>query len=111
MFGYRGPALSSLGHVEVVDVGDVVEDHMMIKSQAEIDLLKESSRWANLALRLLQKYTAPGKTETEVVQLANFEATNALLNAIGPIYKAQGWKKDGAYAEYRGQIGRNGAIP
>jgi Xaa-Pro aminopeptidase len=111
LFGYRGAKLSTMGNFDVVEVTDIVEDHMAIKSPAEIDLLKESTRWATLALSLLKSYTMPGKTETEVVQKANHEATGAMLHAIGSIYKAQGWQKDGAYAEYRGQIGRNGAIP
>ena len=111
LFGYRGAKLSTLGNFDVVEVTDTVEDHMAIKSPAEIELLKESTRWATLALSLLKSYTKPGKTETEVVQKANHEATHAMLHAIGSIYKAQGWQKDGAYAEYRGQIGRNGAIP
>lgn len=111
LFGYRGEKLSTLGNFEIVDIVDAVEDQMAIKSQAEIDLLIESTKWATLALNLLKKYTAVGTTETEAVQHANFEATNAMMNAIGNIYKAQGWQQDGAYAEYRGQIGRNSAIP
>lgn len=111
IFGYRGENLSELGDYQVRIISNLIEDQMIIKSPAEIELLKESCKWANLALYLLQKYTKPGLTETEVTQLANFEATKAMLGTIGPIYKAQAWQKDGAYAEYRGQIGRNAAIP
>lgn len=111
LFGYRGAKLSSLGDFSILDVVDTVEDQMAIKSDAEIALLKESTRWATLALSLLKSYTHAGKTETEVVQRAHHEATAAMLHAIGTIYKAQGWKKEGATAEYRGQIGRNSAIP
>src|SRR5688572_19137466 len=57
LFGYRGPSLSAMGDFTVVDVIDVIEDHMAIKSTAEIDLLKESTRWATLALSLLKTYT------------------------------------------------------
>ncbi|GAB5493094.1 MAG: di/tri-peptidase [Phototrophicaceae bacterium] len=111
LFGYRGAKLSALGDFEIFDIVDAIEDQMAIKSQAEIDLLIESTKWSTLALNLLKKYTVVGITETEAVQRANFEATQAMMNAIGSIYKAQGWQKDGAYAEYRGQIGRNSAIP
>ncbi|MBK8021542.1 MAG: aminopeptidase P family protein [Chloroflexi bacterium] len=110
IFGYRGRSLSEIG-LTVSPISDDVEDQMMVKSPAEIMLIEESTRWANLALRLLQTYTAPGKTESEVTQRANAEASQAMLNAIGPIYKAQGWQREGAHAEYRGQIGRNAAIP
>jgi len=84
---------------------------MMVKSAAELALLQESLRWANLALRLLQKYTKPGLTETEVEMRAGDEATLAMVDAIGPIYKGLSMLTAGAYAIYRGQIGRNAAIP
>jgi Xaa-Pro dipeptidase len=111
LFGYRGAKLSSLGDFSIIDIVDTVEDQMAIKSEAEIALLKESTRWATLALSLLKTYTHVGKTETEVVQQVHHEATTAMLHAIGTIYNAQGWQKEGASAEYRGQIGRNSAIP
>jgi Xaa-Pro aminopeptidase len=84
---------------------------MAIKSDAEIALLRESSKWANLAHTLLQRYTRPGVTETEVSQRASGEATLAMLDAIGPVYRAQSQWYEGAVAGYRGQIGRNAAIP
>jgi Xaa-Pro aminopeptidase len=107
VFGYRGGALG--GDIEIV--ADVVEDQMAIKSAAEIDLLRESSKWANLAHTLLQRYTRAGVSETEVTARAGTEATAAMLDAIGPIYRAQSPWFGGALAGYRGQIGRNAAIP
>jgi Xaa-Pro dipeptidase len=84
---------------------------MAIKSDAEIALIRESVRWGNLAHRLLQRYTEIGATETEVSQRASDEATFAMLDAIGEIYSAQSFFAHGAHAGYRGQIGRNSAIP
>ena len=84
---------------------------MAIKSDAEIALIRESAKWGNLAHVLLQRYTRPGLTETEVSQRASNEATLAMLDAIGPIYRSQSMFSDGAEAGYRGQIGRNAAIP
>jgi Xaa-Pro aminopeptidase len=46
-----------------------------------------------------------------VSQRASDEATFAMLDAIGEIYRAQSFVSSGAHAEYRGQIGRNAAIP
>jgi Xaa-Pro aminopeptidase len=60
---------------------------------------------------LLQRYTKPGKTETEVSNQASSEANAAMLDAIGPIYRAQNAFAGGASAGYRGQIGRGSAIP
>src|SRR5574341_594019 len=111
ILGYRGPALSELTGAPVVRVRAVVEDHMAVKSPAEIALIRESVRWGNLAHMLLQRYTRVGATETEVSQRASAEATLAMLDAIGPVYRAQSWFSSGPGAGYRGQIGRNSAIP
>lgn len=111
IFGYRGPKLTELGNIMVHPVRPAVEDQMMIKSPAELNLLRESCRWGNLALRLLQRYTVVGATETEVEKRASSEATLAMLDSIGPLYKAQSMLSGGAYGIYRGQIGRNAAIP
>jgi Xaa-Pro dipeptidase len=111
ILGYRGPTLSELAGATVVRIAERIEAQMAIKSDAEVALIRESVRWANLAHRLLQRYTRAGVTETEVSQRASNEATFAMLDAIGEIYRAQSPFSDGAHAGYRGQIGRNSAIP
>lgn len=111
ILGYRGPALSETTGARVERVTGSIEDLLMIKSDAEIALIRESCKWGNLAHHLLQAYTRPGLTETEVTQRAGNEATRAMLNAIGAIYQAQSPFSRGASAGYRGQIGRNAAIP
>jgi Xaa-Pro dipeptidase len=111
VFGYRGPSLTELMGEAPVSIAAVVEDQMALKSAAEVALLRESCKWANLAHTLLQRYTRPGVSETEVENRASTEATYAMLDALGPIYRAQSLWYSGAVAGYRGQIGRNAAIP
>jgi Xaa-Pro dipeptidase len=111
ILGYRGPSLSEQTGVTPVNVTGFVEDQLAIKSAAEIELIRESAKWGNFAHTLLQRYTKPGMTEVEVSQRATNEATLAMLDAIGPIYRAQNPFFEGAAAGYRGQIGRNAAIP
>src|SRR6266508_2531270 len=111
ILGYRGPTLTELVGKTPEKITAFVEDRMAIKSPAEIALIRESSKWGNLAHVLLQRYTRPGLTEVEVSQRASSEATLAMLDAIGPIYRAQSMWYDGAAAGYRGQIGRGAAIP
>ena len=111
ILGYRGPSLSELIGAKVQKIAGFIEDQMMIKSEAELDLIKESVKWGNLAHTLLQRYTKPGATETEVSQRASTEAYLNMLDAIGPIYQAQSPFSEGVGAGYRGQIGRNAAIP
>ncbi|KAA3648644.1 MAG: aminopeptidase P family protein [Chloroflexi bacterium] len=111
IMGYRGPSLSELLGTTPNQVTAFVEDQMMIKSQAELNLIRESVKWGHLAHVLLQRYTKVGATETEVSLRASNEATLRMLDTIGPIYRAQSYFSDGASAGYRGQIGRNSAIP
>jgi len=111
ILGYRGPTLSELSGATVVRIVEQLDAQLAVKSEAEIRLIRESVRWGNLAHRLLQRYTEVGVTETEVSQRASDEATFAMLDAIGEIYRAQSFFSSGAHAGYRGQIGRNSAIP
>ena len=111
ILGYRGPTLTELIASTPERITAFVEDQMAVKSDAEVALIRESAKWGNLAHVLLQRYTRPGLTETEATQRASNEATLAMLDAIGPIYRAQNGFFDGAAAGYRGQIGRNAAIP
>jgi Xaa-Pro dipeptidase len=111
VLGYRGPTLTELLGVTPAKVTAFIEDQLAIKSAAEIELIRESAKWGNLAHVLLQRYTRPGLTEVEVSQRASHEATLAMLDAIGPIYRAQNPFSEGAAAGYRGQIGRNASIP
>jgi Xaa-Pro dipeptidase len=110
-FGYRGPSLSELRGAAHVPIAAAVEDRMAIKSPAELALLRESCKWANLAHTLLQRYTRPGVSETEVENRASTEATYAMLDALGSTYRGQSLWFPGAAAGYRGQIGRGAAIP
>ncbi len=111
ILGYRGPDLSELMGGKTHRITAFIEDQMMIKSESELALIRESVKWGHLAHVYLQRYTEVGVTETEASQRASTEANLVMLDAIGPIYRAQSPFSDGAGAGYRGQIGRNAAIP
>jgi Xaa-Pro aminopeptidase len=109
--GYRGPTLSEVTGQQVRRVADFVEDLMAIKSENEIALIRESARWANLAHRLLQRYTRVGATETEASLRASMEATLTMMSTLGSLYRSLRWYGSGANAVYTGQVGRNSATP
>ena len=111
LFGYRGEPLSKLTGQQVINCRAPIEDQMAVKSAAEIALLKESCKWGHLAHARLQKYTQVGLGEVEVSQRASSEATLVMLETIGPIWRSSSSYYEGAIAGYRGQIGRNAAIP
>ncbi|NOX44688.1 MAG: aminopeptidase P family protein [Caldiserica bacterium] len=109
-YGYRGPKLSEVIAAEVVLVKDILERMMAVKSPEEIELLRESAVWANLAHSLLQEYTRPGLTETEISARASLEASAAMFRALGPDYRPT---RPGlpARAGFRGQVGPHSAVP
>jgi Xaa-Pro aminopeptidase len=111
ILGYQGDSLSSLTGAQIVNINPFIEHQMAIKSGAELALIRESVKWANLAHRLLQKYTRVGANEVEVSQRASSEATLTMLDTLGHLYRSQSMWSDGPEAGYRGQIGRNAAIP
>lgn len=106
--GYRGPAVSDFLEAEFVSLKGLVEEMRFIKSPAEIELIKESCRWGNLAHRLLQKYSKPGLSEIEITSKASTEATMAMIETLGQDYRPHGKP---AYAIFRGQIGEMSAFP
>jgi len=109
ILGYEGPALSEVTGAAVSVVGDWIERQLRIKSPAEVELIRQSARWCEHAHRLLQQYSVPGATEAEASLRAGYEATLAMLAALGPEYAGQLGSQDGATAGYRGQIGRRSA--
>ncbi|MBL8134255.1 MAG: aminopeptidase P family protein [Anaerolineae bacterium] len=111
IFGYRGVPLSEMTGQDIRNVRAFIEDQMMIKSPVEIAFIREACRWGDVAHRLLQDYTAVGVTETEVSERASEDATRVLLETLGGEYRSASEYYYGAMAGYRGQIGRNAAIP
>lgn len=107
--GYRGPALAEVLTANYVSVKHIIEEMRFVKSPNEIELIKESCRWGNLAHRLLQKYAKAGYSEIEVTSRASAEATLAMIETLGQDYKPHG--DVGAHAIFRGQIGPESAFP
>jgi len=111
-YGYRGPKLSELlPDAAVVPSRDLIEEMIAVKSSEEIALIRESAKWGNEAHRLLQAYTRPGLTETEVSGRASLDATQTMIRTLGPEYRPLSWLRAGAHAGYRGQIGKDSALP
>jgi Xaa-Pro dipeptidase len=109
ILGYQGPPLSEVTGATVSPVAPYIESMMVRKSPAEIELIRQSARWCEHAHRLLQQYSIPGATEAEASLRAGYEATIAMLAALGPEYAGQLGSQDGATAGYRGQIGPRSA--
>jgi Xaa-Pro dipeptidase len=81
--GYEGPNLSEFVDVRTRDwVGEMRE----AKSGVEIELIRESARWGNLAHRHLADGIEPGTHPATVSQEASTTASRAMLDALGSEY-------------------------
>lgn len=108
--GYAGPSLAEVLSDARVEVdAKLVERLRMVKSPAEIALIRESCKWGNYAHELLQDYALPGAGEVEVSLRASNEATLALLRVYGRAARPVGPIR--VTATFRGQVGPNSALP
>jgi Xaa-Pro dipeptidase len=81
--GYEGPALSEFLEVETQEWIDRMR---WAKSESEVDLIRESARWANLGHRYLAEYTEQGAHPATVSQRASMDASRAMLDTLGDRY-------------------------
>ncbi len=78
--GYEGPPLSDFLDVETQSW---IPRMRWAKSEAEVDLIRESAKWANLGHRYLADFTEPGAHPATVSQRASTEASRAMLDTLG----------------------------
>jgi len=111
IWGYKGPPITKkLREARFVDLKDLVSSIRLIKSEGEIDLIKESAKWANLAHTLLQEYTAEGLWDVEIALAASYEASMLMKKVLGPDYEPLR-RSSPIGVGFRGQIGEISAIP
>ena len=106
ILGYQGPSLSESIGGTVSPLAPGLEAMLVLKSAAEVELIRESGRWCSHAHGLLQKYSVPGATEASAGLRAGYESTLALHDALGATYGGGLSSTDGVSAGYRGQIGK-----
>ena len=112
VFGYRGPRVSELlPQARVTNVNDDIEYLQMINSPEELALIRESARWGNLAHVYLQEYCQVGISETEISMRASYEASQTMIRTLGAEYRSVGAGNMPAFANFRGQIGKDSALP
>jgi Xaa-Pro dipeptidase len=110
MWGYKGAPLTKKLEAKFVEMSDLVPSMRLIKSEEEIALMRESCKWANLAMSLLQEYTAEGLWDVEVELAAAREASETMKKTLGRDYTPKRSILP-VTLYYRGQIGEMSAIP
>jgi Xaa-Pro aminopeptidase len=83
VMGYDGPALSEFVDVETQGW---VPEMREAKTDAEVELVRESAKWANLGHRYLTDFTEVGAHPATVSQRASMEASRGMLDALGSEY-------------------------
>lgn len=111
-WGYTGSPISEkVPEAKFVKAKDIVESLRLIKSDEEITLIRESSKWATVAHRFLQKFTKPGLWDVEVSLKASLEASREMKKKLGLQYEKTRSGLGSATAGFRGQVGEGSAIP
>lgn len=111
MWGYKGPPITrKLPEAKFVDMADLVPKMRLVKSPAEVSLIRESAKWANLAVSLLQEYTTEGAWDVEVALAASLDASSIMKKTLGIDFEPLR-NIFPVSAGFRGQIGEMSAIP
>lgn len=112
VYGYSGPSLSQvLGREDLAFFPRLIQKLKVCKSEYELSLIRESARWSNYALALLQEYTKPGLREFDVSFQAGNDAARTMLKTLGGRYHPNSLSDCGVWVGYRGQVGVDSYYP
>jgi len=110
-WGYKGPSLEEVTGLKFKLLPDLIMDMRVIKEPEEIELMRESSKWADRAHKYLQEYTEIGANEIDVTIRASTQGSHDMMTELGGAYRPTGFSIFPAMALYRGQIGPNSYFP
>ncbi|MBD3405697.1 MAG: M24 family metallopeptidase [Candidatus Lokiarchaeota archaeon] len=110
-WGYKGPSLMDVTGLNFKLLPEIIMDMRVIKEPEEIELMRESSKWADRVHRYLQEYTKIGANEIDVSIRASTQGSHDMITELGEHYYPTGFSMFPASAGYRGQIGPNSFFP
>ena len=108
-WGYRGPKLSQVLGRAVAERLELVDDLRMVKSPAEIALIREACRWGDHAHALMQQAIRVGGDELLISHQASLTATGNMLSDLGERYAPK--SREGMPAQAMFIRGANTANP
>ncbi|UTF55689.1 M24 family metallopeptidase [Natronosalvus rutilus] len=82
-YGYEGPPLSDFISIETQSW---VDQMRWVKSNAEVAVMNEASKWAHLAHQYLVDRMEPGASQATISQDASKEASKAMTDTLGDQY-------------------------
>ncbi|MHA1927596.1 MAG: M24 family metallopeptidase [Candidatus Thorarchaeota archaeon] len=110
-WGYKGPSLVDVTGLKFKLLPDMIMDMRIIKEPEEIELMRESSKWADRAHKYLQEFTKIGANEIDITIRASTQGSQDMVQELGDAYRPTGFSMFPAIALYRGQIGPNSYFP
>jgi Xaa-Pro aminopeptidase len=110
-WGYKGPSLEDVTGLKFKLLPDMIMDMRVIKEPEEIELMRESSKWADRAHKYLQEFTEIGANEIDITIRASTQGSQDMVQELGDAYRPSGFSLFPAIALYRGQIGPNSYFP
>ena len=111
-YGYEGPEIrEGLPDLTLVPMGSDIYRLRRIKSDNEIEAIRETIKWGNLAHTYLQDYSADGRYEFEVSVEASLEASIAMKRTLGKSYMQKRFLSTPVEAVFMGQLGEHSAYP
>ena len=111
-WGFKPPtARQILSDFDLVDISNDIFEMRKIKSKNEQDIMRESSKWGNLAHSLLQKYTNPGIFDFEIEYKASAEANIVAMYSFARDINPPINYPLSIHAGFRGQVGEHSYYP
>ncbi|MEM0135380.1 MAG: Xaa-Pro peptidase family protein [Thermoplasmatales archaeon] len=103
--------MHSLSGIKLFNISKDIFEMRKIKSKNEQEIMRESSKWGNLAHSLLQKYTAPGLFDFDIESRASSQANLAAMYAFGRDFSPPINFPLSIHAGFRGQVGEHSYYP
>ena len=79
---YSGPSLRSVMKTDIVDIGQEVDNLRMVKAADELELMRQSGRWAAITHKCLQAEMAEGESERAISRRAEEKAISLLKKDV-----------------------------
>src|SRR5438094_9526402 len=89
----------------------MVDKLRIVNSKQEIPLLRESAKWSEIAHDILLENTHAGLHDTLVAVRSSYDSLARMLRKIGQSYVQLKIALSPVVVGFRGQVGRNSAIP
>ncbi|TFF94208.1 aminopeptidase P family protein [Candidatus Thorarchaeota archaeon] len=110
-WGYKGDSLEDVTGLKFKILPDIIMHMRIIKEPEEIDLMRESAKWADRAHKYLQELSEVGANEIDVTIKASTMGSHDMVTELADDYHPTGFSMFPAIALYRGQIGPNSYFP